>query len=431
MDEIPARRDAVSGPPVLGDMEGYRFTATASMRVEDLHRSIKQANVPAVMIEDASGLYGIIVASELDALLSRPFVRELTGRKPVSSLTTLLDRNPLIMAADESIPAALELALHREDRAYEPVLVREPSGTLTLVQIDTLLGAQARILDAASREKDALIDEIRRSESELRLALSRLRDTQDRLVQSEKMASLGHLVAGIAHEINTPIGVALTAVSHFGERTNTMAAAFESNALKRNELRQYVALARETAEMIAYNIGRAAQLIQSFKQVAIDQTGELQRNFDLAVFLEQLIRSLRPDIRKAGLTIELICAEEITMDSFPGALGQVITNLVHNAMIHGYDHGSVGAITVTGELLPDSRVGLSVADRGRGMPPEVLEKIYDPFFTTRRGAGGSGLGMHIVFNLVSERLKGEIRCDSAVGEGTRFSLAIPRTVPTA
>jgi signal transduction histidine kinase len=428
MDEIPARRDAVSAPPVLGDMEGYRFTATASMRVEDLHRSIKQADVPAVMIEDASELYGIIVASQLDALLSRPFVRELTGRKPVSSLTTLVDRKPLIMAADESIPAALELALHREDRAYEPVLVRDPSGMLTLVQIDTLLRAQARILDTANREKDALIDGIRRSESELRLALSRLRDTQDRLVQSEKMASLGHLVAGIAHEINTPIGVALTAVSHFGERTNALVAAFESNILKRNELRQYVTLARETAEMIAYNIGRAAQLIQSFKQVAIDQTGEQQRSFDLAVFLEQLIRSLRPDIRKAGLTIELICAEEITMDSFPGALGQVITNLVHNAMIHAYDRGSGGAITVTGELLPDGRVGLLVADSGRGMPPEVLAKVYDPFFTTRRGAGGSGLGMHIVFNLVSERLKGEIRCDSAVGEGTRFSLAIPRTV---
>jgi signal transduction histidine kinase len=190
-------------------------------------------------------------------------------------------------------------------------------------------------------------------------------------------------------------------------------------------------LARETAEMIAYNISRAAQLIQSFKQVAIDQTGERQRSFDLAVFLEQLIRSLRPDIRKAGLTLELICAEGITMDSFPGALGQVITNLVHNAMIHAYDSGSGGAITVTGELLPDSRVGLLVADSGRGMPPEVLAKIYDPFFTTRRAAGGSGLGMHIVFNLVSERLKGEIRCDSAVGKGTRFSLAIPRTVPAA
>ena len=166
-----------------------------------------------------------------------------------------------------------------------------------------------------------MIDGIRRSESELRLALSRLRDTQDRLVQSEKMASLGHLVAGIAHEINTPIGVALTAVSHFGERTNALAVAFESNTLKRNELRQYVALARETAEMIAYNIGRAAQLIQSFKQVAIDQTGELQRSFDLAVFLEQLIRSLRPDIRKAGLTLELICADGITKDSFPGGAG--------------------------------------------------------------------------------------------------------------
>lgn len=154
MDEIPVRRDAVSTPPVLGDMEGYRFTATASMRVEDLHRSIKQADVPAVMIENASGLYGIIVASQLDALLSRPFLRELIGRKPVTSLTTLLGQKPLIIAADESIPAALELALHREDRAYVPVLVRDPSGTLTLVQIDTLLRAQARILAAANREKD-------------------------------------------------------------------------------------------------------------------------------------------------------------------------------------------------------------------------------------------------------------------------------------
>jgi signal transduction histidine kinase len=300
---------------------------------------------------------------------------------------------------------------------------------LTLVQIDTLLRAQARILEIANREKDALIAEIIRSENELRLALSRLREAQDRLVQSEKMASLGRLVAGIAHEINTPIGVVLTAVSSLGERARAVAQAFETKTLTRSALQRYLILARDTAELIVTNIDRASVLIQSFKQVAVDQTGEPQRNFDLATFLQQLIRSLVPDLRKAGHPVTLDCPQGIVMDSFPGALGRVVTNLVNNAAIHAYDEGDGGAITVSGKPLPNERVSITVADTGRGIPPEIRQKIYDPFFTTRRGSGGSGLGLHIVFNLVTEQLMGDIDCDSTIGEGTRFTVSIPRVIP--
>lgn len=426
-DQEAARRDTVTRQNV-GTLEGYRLTFTASMLAADLRQSMKQAGAPAVVLEDGGQVYGILIASQLDSFMSSPFGRELVARRPVRNVPDLVDVDPLIIEADQPITLAIETALGRGERSYDPILVRERSGSLVVMKIDTLLRAQARILDAANREKDALIEQISRSESALRQTLSRLRETQDRLVQSEKMASLGQLVAGVAHEINTPIGVALTAASHFGEKTGALTEAFENNSLTRNVMQRYITVARETAEIIAYNIGRAAQLIQSFKQVAIDQTSELPRSFDLAEFLQQLIRSLDPNIRKAGHSIVIECQQGIVMNSFPGALGQVITNLVNNAVVHAYDPGAPGVITIRDEMLPDDHVGVVVADAGRGMTPEVQAKIYDPFFTTRRGSGGAGLGLHIVYNLVTERLGGTIHCDSSVGQGSRFSLRIPRTV---
>jgi two-component system NtrC family sensor kinase len=413
----------------LDAIEGFRLIVPFKTFVDDLHRLMQEMQVPAAIVENENRILGVIVASRLDAFLSRPFTRELTVRKTISSLMSIIDGDPLILDHDVPVKQAVERALLRGERAYDPIIVRTHSKIDKLVEMDAVLRAQANVLDNANREKDTLIEEIRRSENDLRLALKRLQETQDRLVQSEKMASLGLLVAGIAHEINTPIGVALTAASNFGERTIAMTESFESNALKRADMQRYMVLARETSDMIMFNIGRAAQLIQSFKQVAVDQASEHQRSFDLNTFLGQLMSSLEPDVRKAGHRIVLECPEGITVDSFPGAIGQIMANLVGNAVMHAYEKGTGGLIKVGGEIETDEKVVLFVQDFGRGMSAEVQAKIYDPFFTTRRGTGGSGLGMHIVFNLVSERLKGSIRCDSVVGQGTRFTLSIPRNMP--
>jgi signal transduction histidine kinase len=239
------------------------------------------------------------------------------------------------------------------------------------------------------------------------------------------MAALGQLVAGVAHEINTPIGVALTAATYLGERTAAFDQIFVENKMKRSDLQAYVDLAKESAELLRYNIQRAAQLIQSFKQVAVDQTNEQRRTFDLRSYLEQLSISLAPEVRKAGHVLTVSCGDGIEVTSYPGALAQVVTNLVANAIMHAYDRGAAGTIAVAASS-DNSEVALSVTDHGRGMDQDTLSKIYDPFFTTKRGSGGTGLGLHIVFNIVNDTLKGHIDCRSTPGVGTCFTITIPQ-----
>jgi signal transduction histidine kinase len=294
--------------------------------------------------------------------------------------------------------------------------------------MDVLMRVQSSQLEHALLAKDELLDEVQRTADDLRAALEKLGQARDRLVQSEKMAALGQLVAGVAHEINTPIGVALTATTHLNERTGEFRQRFLENRMKRSDLQAYIDLATESSELLRYNIQRASQLIQSFKQVAVDQTSEQHRRFDLKAYLEQLAASLAPEVRKAGHSLVVSCEPDIHVLSYPGPLAQVLSNLVSNAILHAYERGDSGTITLScaangGDLV------LTVADHGRGISPENLGRIYDPFFTTRRGAGGTGLGLNIVFNIVTDTLKGRIDCQSELGAGTVFTLTMPLQLP--
>ncbi|MFD2449413.1 sensor histidine kinase [Vogesella fluminis] len=181
--------------------------------------------------------------------------------------------------------------------------------------------------------------------------------------------------------------------------------------------------------LILSNTERAANLIQSFKQVAVDQTSEARRQFDIAHYIGEIITSLRPRLRHRKVEIDIDCLPELQMDSYPGALSQVLTNLVMNALLHAYDDDAEGRIRICVDTLAGQKIRLSVTDDGKGIPPENLKRIFEPFFTTRRGDGGSGLGLHIVFNIVFKRLGGTIRVDSTVGEGTSFILVLPCTAP--
>lgn len=283
-----------------------------------------------------------------------------------------------------------------------------------------LLGAQAA-LEAEIKERD-------RANTELSLAMQRLQDTQEQLVQSEKMASLGGLVAGVAHEINTPIGVAFTAASTLQTRSQELKAAYSSGNIKRSMLDKYVNQADEIGEMISKNLSRAAELIQSFKQVAVDQTSSERREFHLHEYIQETLLSLRPRLKKLPYEIDVECPDDIVLDGYPGALSQVLTNLVMNSVIHafeGRDHGRIEIRVHT----HDEMVQLRYTDDGVGMSAEDRKRIFDPFFTTRRGQGGSGLGMHIVFNLVTRTLGGSIRmpaCDT----GVTFDIRFPCKAPT-
>ena len=256
-----------------------------------------------------------------------------------------------------------------------------------------------------------------------------LRQAQQDLIQAEKMASLGSLVAGVAHEINTPLGNTLTASSHLYDKVTELATMLEENRLRRSDLVAFVGLLTETTRLMVTNCERAAELVQSFKQVAVDQTSGERRRFDLKQYIDEVLLSLRPRLRKTGHRIAVECPENLEIDGYPGAVSQLLTNFLLNSVMHAYDAGQAGAIAIRVRRLEDGLVELTYTDDGKGIPPELLGRIYDPFFTTRRGTGGSGLGLHIVYNLVTGTLRGQIAVQSEPGHGTCFTVRFPPFTP--
>ena len=263
--------------------------------------------------------------------------------------------------------------------------------------------------------------------AELQESLDRLKDTQGQLVQSEKMAALGGLVAGVAHEINTPVGIGVTAASHLNDKTKKFAEVYASGKLSRTDFENYISIANESSTMILSNMNRAADLIQSFKQVAVDQSSEQKRNFKVKEYLKEILTSLHPKFKNTKFKINVECPEDFRMDSYPGAFSQIITNFLMNSLKHGFHDLQEGIINIC--ITPNDReVTVIYSDSGNGIAPENLQKIFDPFFTTKRGQGGSGLGMHIVYNLVTQTLGGTITCSSEIDKGAQFQLELPIAV---
>jgi PAS domain S-box-containing protein len=263
--------------------------------------------------------------------------------------------------------------------------------------------------------------------NELQRSMWELQETQQQLVESEKMASLGGLVAGVAHEVNTPLGIGVTAASFLKDQTEQIAARYRSQQMKRSDLERYMEQAQESSGIVLENLMRASELVKSFKQVAVDQSNEVSRSFQVVPYLEDVVRSLRPTLKKLPHQVEISGDEQIAMVSTPGSFAQVVTNLVMNAVVHGLDDAVAGhirmAVSREGE-----RVVIRFEDDGKGAPAEVVEQIFEPFFTTRRGSGGSGLGMHLVYNLVTQQMGGEISCHSVEGEGMSFILRFPQEI---
>jgi PAS domain S-box-containing protein len=276
----------------------------------------------------------------------------------------------------------------------------------------------------AEKRVEMRTQELSRSNDELKLTLERLQQTQKQLVESEKMAALGGLVAGIAHEINTPVGVGVTAASVLEDETRQLAELYRQGQMKKTDLEQYMSVTERSSQMILNNLERAAELIRSFKQVAVDQSSESKRRFNVKNYLEEILTSLTPSLRKARARCAVDCVADLEIESYPGVLSQIITNLVINALAHAFDGEQNGVISIAVKKSED-RLEIEFSDNGKGMGPEVLAKIFDPFFTTRRGEGGSGLGLHIVYNLITQTLKGGIASRSQPGHGTSFAIQWP------
>ncbi len=256
-------------------------------------------------------------------------------------------------------------------------------------------------------------------------ALSRMHEN---LVQSEKLAALGGLVAGVAHEINTPVGLGVTASSWLKECTEGVIKRFNAGELKKSELEKYFETARESCTTILTNLSRAADLVQSFKQVAVDQTAGDARDFDLKELVDEVLLSLRPKYKRTTHKVEVDIPPDIDMYSYPGDIMQIVTNLVMNSLLHAFEGMENGVISISAETKGDDLVELHFKDNGCGVKSDNIKLLFDPFYTTKRGQGGTGLGLHIIYNLVTQKLKGVVSCTGDIGQGLHYTISIPRDI---
>ena len=334
----------------------------------------------------------------------------------------------LFAAEEEALAKARALETRLE--ALAPQCLSEFREFVAAFELSTR--EQQRLVRVSDRLQAQLSDanhELERRRSEAEAALESLREAQEAMVQSEKLASLGALVAGVAHEINTPVGIAVSCASHLADATQALRRRAEACELGKAEFARYLATAIDTTDLILGNCERASQLIAGFKQVAVDRASAERRSVNLAAYIQDTLVSLQPKLRPSGHAVAVSCPGDLELDSYPGVLSQILSNLVMNALTHAFADGRTGDMAIAVELPTADTVRLCFTDTGRGMSEEDRARVFEPFFTTRRGRGGSGLGLHIVHNLVVGVLKGSITVDSMLDRGTSFTLLFPRRTP--
>jgi len=269
-----------------------------------------------------------------------------------------------------------------------------------------------------------LEDKVFARTKELETSLQNLQMTQQQLVEQEKMASLGELVAGVAQEINNPIGVGITAVSHLVESVDRINKAFNAGSLTKKQFADMLSAILESAGIVESNLRRAADLVKAFKAVAVDQSSAEPRLFALKAYTQDVITSLRPKLKRTQHNIIVDIPEDINLYCDPGVISQIITNLIMNSLNHAFSAQQQGEIKISAKML-ESVLQFTYEDNGGGIDESILKRLFDPFVTTKRGQGGSGLGTHIIYNLVTQGLGGRIQCISELGKGTRFEITLP------
>src|SRR3954471_14358905 len=301
------------------------------------------------------------------------------------------------------------------------------------------IGAMARAVEVFRENaiaKRKTEDELRSAKEKAESALLELSAAQRNLIDAERLAALGGLVAGVAHEVNNPIGISLTVASSFARRVEMFEAALRSpeGGLRRSQLEEVVRSSRDASEQLVGNLQRAGELIQSFKQVAVDRSHAERRTFVLSEATDQIITSLKRVLKRAPITLSVDVPEGLFIDGYPGFYGQILTNLFLNAVNHAFADGRAGTISITARPRGADDIEIIFADNGAGMTPDVQRQAFDPFFPTRRNEGGTGLGLHIVYNLVTQQLGGRMMLESRLGQGTTFRNIMPRIArgtPTA
>ncbi|WP_152966043.1 sensor histidine kinase [Pseudobacteroides cellulosolvens] len=309
-------------------------------------------------------------------------------------------------------------------KSFNVMMSKLKERTSQLTQSNDMLQRTNEQLVEVNQQLDEYSKQSMNDNIMLKKTLETLQITQAQLVQSEKMTATGRLVAGIAHEINTPIGIVLTASSHLNNKTEEFTSLVHSDHIKKSQLVDYADMCVKTTEIIQINLKRAAKLVSSFKQVTVDQVSEEKRPFYVKEYFEMIVFSLQPQFKKTRLVINLECDPSLMIDSFPGAFSQILTNFLMNSLLHAYGEDDEGIIKIEFKK-EESMFILIYSDDGQGIREDDLGKIFDPFFTTKGWGVGTGLGLNIVYNIVTKMLRGSIVCESTVGDGVTFIIDFP------
>ena len=311
-------------------------------------------------------------------------------------------------------------------QSYDPAIVYSKADLDLLAFMASHVAVAIARMQADRKIRKAK-QELEQQNAALNDALHALQEAQSELVRQEKLASLGRLVAGVAHEINTPLGICVTATSHLVQELKLTREELAAGEMTEESLATFFDVVDQSLRIMTTNTQRAAALVRSFKQVAVDQSSGDIRSFNLDAYLKEVLLSLQPKLKGRPVKVDVDCPKDLVLDSYPGAVSQIVTNMVMNSLVHGFEREQPGNITVRAALEPDDWVVFDYADDGAGMDKDTLDKLFDPFFTTKRGTGGSGLGAHILYNLVTGALGGTVRVESAPGEGLRYHLRFPRS----
>ncbi len=355
-----------------------------------------------------------------DLILCDMQMPEVGGLEVVRTVHEKYPNMPVIVVSGAGV---IEDAIEAVREGAWDYLVKPLYSLKTLIQSVEKAMERARLI-AENQEYQKNLEE---QTIALQKEIQDRKKAEKKLVQSEKMAALGDLVAGVAHEINTPLGIGVTGISYLQDATDAFQRLFEQGEAKKSDLEKYLKDCHEACEVTLTNLNRAAQLVSGFKQIAVDQSSDERRTFKVKQYIQEILFSLYPRIKKTKHTVDLDCPDNLTVDSYPGTFSQILTNLVMNSLIHGFEDMDQGRITI-GVVRENSSITIHYKDNGKGMTEEQRTKIFDPFYTTKRGSGGTGLGMNLVFNLVSEKFGGEIECESAPNKGVHITISIPHVV---
>jgi signal transduction histidine kinase len=294
----------------------------------------------------------------------------------------------------------------------------------------TMLEMKSQQRELIAKQKQLTAENTRRSQTEKTLtktngelnnSIIELNKAQERLLDSEKMAILGKLSAEVSHEINTPIGVSITSTSYLADLVTKLKQEIEEQKLTKRSLDDFTTNADQSLHLLVNNLTRASELIASYKQVAVDQTSDKTRHINVAKYLDEIIQSLHPKLKKTNHSIKIDCSNNLEIYCYAGAISQIFTNLIINSILHGFENINRGVITINAKMKGD-KLHIHYSDNGVGVPKEKLPQLFDPFYTTKSGSGGTGLGTHIIHDLVTDTLKGTIRANSHEGQGLSYDI---------